>query len=317
MVKNIPIPTAGVTLGAVALGNLLAPYSLLLKYTCGFVAAVLFAVLLAKIVMYPKMIKNDLVGNSIFASVSATIWMTVMQFCTYTAPFAPLISKGIWFFAIFAHFALMAWFTYYYIYKFEMRDVFPTYFIVYVGIIVASVTAPTFHEQFLGTVIFWFGFIAYLMTFSLVTARYLSEHNIHEAAKPLFCIYTAPMSLSLAGYLACVPDKSWTMILIMEIIAQGLLFIVLSQMPRLLRLPFYPSYAAFTFPFVITAFTLRETLNYCTAQGIVLPPYFHWLLNGETVIATLIVSYVTYNYCCYFYRLISAEFTAMRTEQED
>ena len=35
MIRNVPIPTAGVMLGLAALGNLLAPWSLLLKYACG------------------------------------------------------------------------------------------------------------------------------------------------------------------------------------------------------------------------------------------------------------------------------------------
>lgn len=35
MIKSIPIPTAGVSLGLAALGNLLQPYSPLMKYTCG------------------------------------------------------------------------------------------------------------------------------------------------------------------------------------------------------------------------------------------------------------------------------------------
>ena len=47
------------------------------------------------------------------------------------------------------------------------------------------------------------------------------------------------MSLSLAGYLACVADKSLIMIVIMQILAQGLFVAVLTQMPKLLKLKFY------------------------------------------------------------------------------
>ena len=43
MIKSIPIPTAGVSLGLAALGNLLQPYSPLMKYTCGILAAILLA----------------------------------------------------------------------------------------------------------------------------------------------------------------------------------------------------------------------------------------------------------------------------------
>ena len=49
MIKSIPIPTAGVSLGLAALGNLLQPYSPRMKYTCGILAAILLAMLLIKI----------------------------------------------------------------------------------------------------------------------------------------------------------------------------------------------------------------------------------------------------------------------------
>jgi len=40
-----------------------------------------------------------------------------------------------------------------------LKKVFASYFIVYVGIVVASITAPVFGKQSLGEIIFWFGFI--------------------------------------------------------------------------------------------------------------------------------------------------------------
>ena len=42
MIRKVPVPTAGVMLGLAALGNLLAPYSMILKYACGISSAVAF-----------------------------------------------------------------------------------------------------------------------------------------------------------------------------------------------------------------------------------------------------------------------------------
>ena len=71
MIKSIPIPTAGVSLGLAALGNLLQPYSPLMKYICGILAAVLLALLLIKMLRYPKLIHADMTGNPILGSVAA------------------------------------------------------------------------------------------------------------------------------------------------------------------------------------------------------------------------------------------------------
>lgn len=60
MIRKVPVPTAGVMLGLAALGNLLAPYSMVLKYICGICAAFLGILLFSKVILHPKMIKNDL-----------------------------------------------------------------------------------------------------------------------------------------------------------------------------------------------------------------------------------------------------------------
>lgn len=110
------------------------------------------------------------------------------------------------------------------------------------------------------------------------------------------------MSLSLAGYFAVVPDKNFLLITVMQIAAQGLFFFILSLMPRLLRLPFYPSYAAFTFPFVITASTLRLSLDYYARLGVVLHEFFQYLYYFECIVASFFVFYVTLHFCWFFYK---------------
>ena len=301
MIKNGPIPTAGVMLGLVALGNLfkLHGFPEELRWACGIAAFVLGLLLTLRLIRYPKSIKNDFTGNSILASVAATYFMSIMQLSTYTLSFAPLASEVAWFFAVAAHAVLILWFSWYYVYRFELTDVFPTYFIAYVGIVVASLTAPAFHQQALGQAIFWFGFVTYILLFALVTYRYL-HITIPVPAKPLFCIYTAPMSLSLAGYLAIVPNRSLAMVLAMQIAAQILFVVVLTQMPKLLRLPFFPSYAAFTFPFVITAFTLKQSLMYFQSIGLSYPAFLEQVALAEAVTATLIVLYVVGRYAWFF-----------------
>ena len=200
IIRKVPIPTAGVALGLAALGNLLQPYTEIVHIVCGILSLVLIAMLGAKIALFPDMIRDDL-HNSIMASVSATLFMTLMQLAGYLAPFAYIPAFALWSAAVVAHLALMGWFTARFISHFKLHEVFPTYFICYVGIVVASVTSPTFGMEAVGHLLFWFGFACYVVLLGLVTYRYM-KHEIPESARPLFCIYTAPMSLSLVGYLA-------------------------------------------------------------------------------------------------------------------
>ena len=294
LIQKVPVPIAGLTLGLTALGNLIAGLSPALRWGCGAAAAALFLLLILKLILFPAQIRRDL-ESPIIASVSATAFMTVMQLCSYVQPFFPAASLAVWYAAVAGHFALMIAFSLRFLRRFRLADVYPTYFIAFVGIVVASVTSAAFGRQTLGFAIFWFGFAAYLILLAVVTARY-AKLPVADSAKPLFCIYTAPMSLCLAGYLTTAAQPSLAFAAVLAAAAQVLYVIVLTQLPKLLRLPFYPSYAAFTFPFVITAIALQKFLALLSAAGAAVPAALSWLLAAETVAACIMVGYALTRY---------------------
>lgn len=304
IIKKVPIPTAGVALGLAALGNLLQPYTDVAHSLCGIGALVLVSLLVAKIILFPTLIRDDL-RNSIAASVSATLFMTLMQLATYLSPFAYTPALMLWGLAVAAHLLLMSWFTVRFIARFKLHEVFPTYFICYVGIIVASATAPSFGMEGLGHLLFWFGFACYAMLFCLVTYRYM-KHEIPEGARPLFCIYAAPMSLSIVGYLATAANPHALFVAVMLVLAQALFAVVVVHLPRLLRLKFYPSYAAMTFPFVITATALEQALAFFRASNIALPEVLNVVFIAEATLATGMVLYVLGHYVHFFIRRIES-----------
>ena len=304
IIKKVPIPTAGVALGLAALGNLLQPYTEIIHIVCGVLALLLIGMLGAKIIMFPSMIRDDL-HNSILASVSATLFMTIMQLAGYLAPLAYAPAFVLWSAAIIAHLALMGWFTVRFMSNFKLHEVFPTYFICYVGIVVASAAAPTFGMEQVGYVLFWFGFACYLALLALVTYRYI-KHEIPESARPLFCIYTAPMSLSIVGYLATAANPNPLFVGALLVLAQMLFAVVLVRLPILLRLKFYPSYAAMTFPFVITATALGKALVFFQTGGIALPEALSVLFVAETAVAVVMVGYVFLHYLHFFFKRVEA-----------
>jgi exfoliative toxin A/B len=296
--KTVPIPTAGVALGLVALGNLVAPVSQVAHVACGLLAACLLALLAAKVLVHPAQVRAEF-KNPVFASVSATFFMATMQLTAYVAPVAPVPAHMLWALAVLGHLVLMIWFTCTFIARFKLSDVYPTYFICYVGIVVAALTSPTFGAQALGRALFVFGFACYTVLLVVVTLRY-ARHAVPESARPLFCIYAAPMSLSLAGYLAVFAEPNATFVAVLAVLAQLLFALVLTRLPRLLRLPFYPSYAAMTFPFVITATALAAALAQLEAAGFAVPGGLHVLAGAEAVFAALMVCYVTVRYGMHF-----------------
>ena len=196
------------------------------------------------------------------------------------------------------------WFTVRFFRPFKLHEVFPTYFICYVGIVVASVTSPAFGMQALGQAIFWFGFACYAALLVLVTYRY-AKHEVPEGARPLFCIYTAPHEPVHRG----LPGRDGRAERPVRgrddgagpgAVPGG----ALPRLPRLLRLKFYPSYAAMTFPFVITATALGQGTAFFRANGVALPFAFDVVFYVEVALATIMVAYVLAHYLRFFFSRI-------------
>ena len=293
-IKKVPVPLCGVMLGLAALGNLLQSYSEGIRYVCGIFAAFLLVLVLLKLIMFPQMIKEDM-KNPIMASVAGTFPMALMLLSTYVKPF---IGKGayyIWLFAIALHVVLIVYFTVKFIAKLQMPKVFASYFIVYVGIVVASVTAPAYEKISIGTVAFWFGFVTLVLLLILVTYRYVKFKKVPDPAKPLICIYAAPTSLCIAGYIQSVTPKSYGFILAMLAVATVIYIFALVKAVGYLKMPFYPSYAAFTFPFVISAIASKQTMACAANMGKPLP-FLKYVVLIETVIAVILVVYTFVRY---------------------
>ncbi len=289
VIQKVPLPLCGVMLGFAALGNLLQSYSEGIRYVCGGIAAFLLVLILMKLVMFPEMIKEDL-KNPILASVAGTFPMALMLLSTYIKPLIGAGAKYIWYFAIGLHIVLIVYFTLKFMWKLQMPKVFASYFIVYVGIAVAAVTAPVFEETAIGACAFWFGFVTLIGLLVLVTIRYIKYKEIPEPAKPLFCIYAAPTSLCVAGYVQSVTPKSRGFLLAMLLVATVLYVLALVKAISYLKLKFYPSYAAFTFPFVISAIATKQTMA-CLANMKQPIPALQYVVLLETVIAVLFVIY--------------------------
>ena len=293
-IKKVPVPLCGVMLGLAALGNLLQSYSEGIRYVCGIFAAFLLVLVLLKLIMFPQMIKEDM-KNPIMASVAGTFPMALMLLSTYVKPF---IGKGayyIWLFAIALHVVLIVYFTVKFIAKLQMPKVFASYFIVYVGIVVPSVTAPAYEKTSIGTVAFWFGFVTLVLLLILVTYRYVKFKEVPDPAKPLICIYAAPTSLCIAGYIQSVTPKSYGFILAMLAVATVIYIFALVKAVGYLKMPFYPSYAAFTFPFVISAIASKQTMACAANMGKPLP-FLKYVVLIETVIAVILVVYTFVRY---------------------
>ncbi|MDN5331272.1 MAG: exfoliative toxin, partial [Tepidanaerobacteraceae bacterium] len=205
----------------------------------------------------------------------------------------------LWFSGLCLHLVMMYFFTKKYILNFKIEKVFPSYFIVYVGIVCGSVTSPAFGFISLGRFLFWFGFIAYLILLPLILYRVLVIKRLPEPAFPTIAILSAPASLCLAGYLSSFQDKSLNLIVFLSLLSLSMFFLVIMYIPGIIRLKFYPSYSALTFPFVITAIAMKGAYTFL-AKIVNIRPFLYLAKFMEFWAITMIL-YVFIRYAIFIF----------------
>lgn len=305
IIKKMPLPITGLMLGLAALGNLVQSYSNNLRVFFGIISGLILLLVIMKIFTLKKGVAEAL-ENPVVASVFPTLSMAIILLAVYLKPISFTMAIILWFFGITLHIILVVWFTRKFVLNFNIKKVFPSWFIVYVGIVVASVTSGAFDMQWLGKILFYLGFISYLVLLPLVVKRILIIKEIPEAALPTLAILSAPASLCLAGYMNSFADKQMFMIYFLLFISQATYIVVLTMLPGLLKLKFYPSYSGFTFPLVISAISLKLTNGFLmnTENPI---SFLYILVRIEEVIAFAMVAYVLFRYIYFIFFEKNAE----------
>lgn len=293
IIKKVPIPMAGLMLALAAAGNLVQSYGEVYRNIFGVLSAILLVLLLGKIIKYPSVVKEE-IKNPVVASVFPTMTMGMMLLATYIKPYLPTIAFAMWIVSILGHVALMIKFAMDFLVKLDIKKVFPSWWIVYVGIAVASVTAPAFQMQSLGQICFWVGIISYFLLLPLIIKK-VRSNTIPEPALPTLAIFAAPVALCLAGYMNSFETKSLVIVWGLVVLSQLSYLLVLLQLPKLLKSKFYPSFSGFTFPLVISAISIKLTNGFLnnSGQGV---PVLGYVVKLEEIIAVLIVLYVLVKY---------------------
>ena len=293
--KRYPIPIAGLILGLFALGNLIQSYSNEARLALGVIALILYVPYLLKVVILNMKLSEPL-SNPVAASVFPTFTMATMLLAGYVKPYCPECAGIIWYAGVIGHVLLIIWFTMNFVVKgFAVKKVFPSWFIVYVGIAVASVSAPVTGRLDIGQYAFWFGLVTYICLLVIVCWRVLRVGEIPAPAMPTTVIFAAPASLLLAGYMVSFPEKDERIVLALFALSVFFWVVGMLYFLRTFRGAFMPSHSAFTFPLVISAIAVKLSAS---ATG------FAWqgtLVDVETVIATVIVLWVLARYVMYLF----------------
>lgn len=292
IIKNLPLAITGLILAILSLGKIYTDFSSIFF----IIGSLLIFLILLKLVLHFDAFNNEL-NNLIALSTFGTFSMALMLFSTYLKPlFVPLsesIAFGIWILGIIIHLSIVVLFTKNYVIKnFDIENVFATWWIVYIGITMAAITAPAYNLQQYGFIFFGMGFILMIPTLILVSYRYLKFTSIEDKNKPFICIYTALLSILIVGYVNAMNINGNFLSLIYLGAFIFYIFAIYHAIRLLVleRLEFMPSFSAFTFPFVISAIATGEAYKFF-GLGIL-----NYLFYIQAIIALVLVIFVSYKY---------------------
>lgn len=294
--KKYPLPIAGLILAILALGNLLKPYGEGLRTVLGLIGGILYLIYLIKLIVFNTKLSEAL-EHPVVASVFPAFTMATMLVPTYIKPYAPALVPVIWYIGVIGHVVLYLWFSKNHVLNFSIKKVFPSWYIVYVGIAVGSVSSPAVEQLKVGQIAFWLAFVSYFAILPFVLYRVWKVGEIPEPAKPTLIVLSAPASLLLAGYLSAFEVKSATMVYLLATLSYLFYFIALYYLPKLMMSKFSPSFSAFTFPLVISAIAGKMFAGYMKA-GTVLA----MLVKVQEAVAFCIVVFVLFHYMRFLFK---------------
>lgn len=281
-----PLVFSGLILGTMALGNLLAGFLPAVKWVTIPLALTMYVLLIVGILRYPKEALNQL-KLPIVASVFPTFFMVGMLFASFLIQSGWVVTGSIfWWMNLISNLVLIAYYLKTFVIHFKWENVYPSWTVLFVGVAMSSLTAPASKAFTLGQYVFW---ICLLMTFMIfpILIKKTYQLGLPDVFLPNISTFCAPLSLLLAGYLSTFAHPKTSIVVFLLLTSQLLYFFVIWQLPKLLKAPFSPGFSAFTFPYVISATSLKMALSFLGIEG-----FISLLLYAELVLATVLVTYV-------------------------
>ena len=155
--------------------------------------------------------------------------MGLLVLTVYIKPYVGDAVSILWILALAVHVYLLVYFNGHFIYyKFNIKNVYASFFIFYAGLAMSSMTAPNADMREIGRWFFWAALLFTVIIAVPIIKRYAKVKEIPEEYQPLVCIFAAPASLLLAGYLNCFEKPMAWLVIVLTVLSVILYVFVLA-----------------------------------------------------------------------------------------
>ncbi len=306
-------------LAIVSLGNLLdSVCSKLLHlpglgyiiYLCCFgITFILLILILLKIIFCFKMVR-DMLENPEMMGIFSCYSLTLMIWAGYLPTFfSELPAEVVWWFGVLMHYTNMVIFTYKYVVHFKLPTLLPPWYIVYVGFALSGFSAQNFAPHWFGIAAFFIGFVCFWIIFFLLIKRNRIS-PIPRMDEPTICI-NAAIGICLTTYVRNFSHPWIFMIAFLYLVSLGMWIYIVVKLPKLIKLPFYPTDAAFSFPFVVSAIASLEAMNYAEKLGFFINSWNTPIVLIQTLVAVVMTCFTIYRFVKFIFKVMNGKEQSM------
>lgn len=305
--NNLPIGIIATCVGATTLSNIFALHELIyLKDVFMNLAAFVALLGVLKVIIYKDKVKEEL-NLPVVASVFPTFGMLTMILGNYYLKFSYILGKGMWTIGLTIYLVLSVIAVYKHIIKkFNFNTFVPSFFIPFVGILVACVSSTGMNEPILTKYIFYWGTITYFILLPIMIYRIYKGH-IDTIIFPTVVIMAAPPSLVVVSYLTIFDTFNKGFITFMISLVLIMTLFAYTRIPICLKEDFNVGFASLTFPLAISTLATFKTSMYFENINITFSHFLQLAGVIELFIATSIIGFVLYNLFILLFRKLSAQ----------
>jgi tellurite resistance protein len=243
----------------------------ILRALASLIFVFLFIMYTLKVTLYPQAVRDEL-AHPIRSSFFATLSVSILLLATAWLPDIPHLSFILWSIGTILHLIISLRIMNSWMYQthYEIKHVNPAWFIPIVGNIIVPIVGVKIMQIELSWFFFSIGIVFWLILFTIILNRIFLYEPLPIRLMPTLFILLAPPSVGAVAWIGLV-GKFDTFAHILYYTALFLFLLLISNASSFLRIPFYISAWAFSFP--LAAFTIA-TLQIAKLSGMLI---FTWL----------------------------------------
>ena len=287
--NKIPLALSSLVLALFSLSNQISQNTLF-SQGIWLIAVFGFFLVLGRLIIGYRQTQEDL-HNPVIASAFPSFFMAAFLFAG-RLPLAQTDLSIAWIVVLIGlYIAYIIFFSLRFLHPLSLNQVFPSWFVIYVGPAISLVTVPASVPTSIKVLILGVTALATLALFPLVLWR-MRQIAIPHLYRSILAILAAPLALLITSSIKSGQRPDTILLVGLLIFSQLFFFFALGLFTRLVNKGFVPLFAAFSFPLVnsINAFKAATT-----SLGLV-NPATQLVYKVEFVFVLVIMTYLLYHF---------------------